>query len=91
LTKIETLIKEGNHEAAQEESIKLQHTSLDAIRYMQHYDWSYLMTVVILGYTGSIIYSLTFTIKTYCFQKKKKGSNLRKQFYSTSLYSFRFD
>jgi len=72
LTKIETLIKEGNHEAAQEESIKLQHTSLDAIRYMQHYDWSYLMTVVILGYTGSIIYSLTFTIKTYFFQKKKK-------------------
>jgi phosphatidylinositol glycan class N len=59
---IRTLIDQGKHEEAIQETAALVKVALEGLRYLQTYDWLFLRALITIGYLGWIAFALTTVI-----------------------------
>ncbi|RDL33711.1 putative GPI ethanolamine phosphate transferase 1 [Venustampulla echinocandica] len=59
---IRTLIDQGRHEEAIQETATLVQLGLAGLRYLQTYDWLFLRGLITIGYLGWIAFALTTVI-----------------------------
>jgi phosphatidylinositol glycan class N len=71
---IRTLIDQGKHEQAIQETAILFKVGLDGLRYLQTYDWLFLRTLITLGYLGWIAFALTTVIDLHVLHGKTETS-----------------
>lgn len=77
---IQELLSSKRYTEATELCETLIQTSLEGSQYLQTYDWLILISIVFVGYLGSMIHGLAFLIKTYilvCPQKQQSQLNSR--------------
>ncbi|OAA35308.1 GPI ethanolamine phosphate transferase 1 [Metarhizium rileyi] len=65
---VQTLIDEHHFEEAIEETAVLIKTALEALRYLQTYDWLFLRALITVGYLGWIAFALTTVIDLHVLQ-----------------------
>lgn len=84
---IETMILEGEHDAAIQHSAELMKTALEGLRYLQTYDWLFLRTLVTAGYLGWIAFAITTVIDLHVLNGATETS---RSIASTFLFSSAF-
>ncbi|XP_071711375.1 uncharacterized protein [Rutidosis leptorrhynchoides] len=65
LDEIESTISIGNYEHAMKLSKDLRSLALDGLHYFQTYDWFMLMSVIIFGYIGWMLYLILHVLQSY--------------------------
>ena len=65
---IETIILAGKHVEAIELSQQLLKDGIQALRYLQTYDWLFLRALITIGYLGWIAYAMTTVIDLHVLQ-----------------------
>jgi len=73
---IDQLISSGQFESALLSSQELIKLALEGLHYFQTYDWLFLMSTVIMGYLGWIVYVFLHILQSYTnfpLYSRKKG------------------
>ena len=65
LVHIDQLISSGQFESALQSAQELIKLALRGLHYFQTYDWLFLMSTVIMGYLGWIVYVFLHIIQSY--------------------------
>ncbi|KAG6557202.1 hypothetical protein Mapa_001129 [Marchantia paleacea] len=76
LEQIERDIAQGQYESAIKSGRNLIQLALAGLHYFQTYDWLFLMTTIVAGYVGWMLYILLHLLKTYStisFQQNKRN------------------
>lgn len=76
MEQIERDIAQGQYESAIESGHNLIQLALAGLHYFQTYDWLFLMTTIVAGYVGWMLYILLHLLKTYStisFQQNKRN------------------
>ena len=81
---IRTLIDEGKHEEAIQETTALVKIGLEGLRYLQTYDWLFLRALITIGYLGWIAFALTTVIDLHVLHGKTETS---RTFIGTAFFS----
>jgi phosphatidylinositol glycan class N len=71
---IQTLIDQGRHEDAIQETAAVVELGLDGLRYLQTYDWLFLRALITIGYLGWIAFALTTVIDLHVLHGKTETS-----------------
>jgi phosphatidylinositol glycan class N len=71
---IRSLIDQGKHEEAIQETAALVKLGLDGLRYLQTYDWLFLRALITIGYLGWIAFALTTVIDLHVLHGRTKTS-----------------
>ena len=71
---IRTLIDQGQHEEAIQETAALIKIGLEGLRYLQTYDWLFLRALITIGYLGWIAFALTTVIDLHVLHGKTETS-----------------
>lgn len=75
INRIETAIAQGQYEQSIAMSKDLLHEAINALRYLQTYDWLFLRVLVTLGYLGWMAYAATKVIDVHVLH----GSSARQR------------
>lgn len=65
LASIDQLVSSGQFESALESAQELIKVALEGLHYFQTYDWLFLMSTVIMGYLGWMVYVFLHILETY--------------------------
>lgn len=71
---IRSLIDEGKHQEAIQETAIIVQVGLEGLRYLQTYDWLFLRALVTIGYLGWITFALTTVIDLHVLHGKIETS-----------------
>ncbi|KAF2098690.1 GPI ethanolamine phosphate transferas-like protein [Rhizodiscina lignyota] len=92
---IQATIDSGDYDKAITDCTALVQTTLQAIRYLQTYDWLFLRTLVTLGYIGFVAFAFTTIIDIYVLHSgtpmlRTTASTVAFSSILVALYSFLF-
>lgn len=75
VAEIKASIERKEYDLATEKCAQLIDTAVEGSRYLQTYDWLMLVSIVVVGYLGSMGYSAAFLLKHYVVSRQDLGKS----------------